>query len=294
MSPLFWLVFSAALAFFWAAASSAWMVHPPRLAFPLTPLDFGIPHRTLTLTTSDGIPLSAWWIPDPHPRGIILMLHGYGAGKGDLLEVAAALHRVGGYHLLLLDLRGHGASGGGIVSFGHREKADLEAAFEYLSREESSTRLPIAIYGVSMGGAVALLNGNAFPGVRAIVTDSTYASVERAIARTLWLAYHIPRFPFSLLLVGGAAFRWGVPADRLNPVRAVEALRCGLLLIHGAEDSSVPPEEARRLYEAKRTGVRELWLVPEAGHAASFRQNEERYATRVLKFIDEECRNESG
>lgn len=53
---------------------------------------------------------------------------------------------------------------------------------------------------------------------------------------------------------------------RLEPVAA--HIRCPLCIVHGEQDSIVPVEFARRLYEAL-TGPRLLHIIPGAEHAAS-------------------------
>ena len=57
-----------------------------------------------------------------------------------------------------------------------------------------------------------------------------------------------------------------------------------MLFIHGEADDYVPTWMVRPLYEAK-PGDKELWLVPGAGHAASYRDNREEYTRRVGEFV---------
>jgi dipeptidyl aminopeptidase/acylaminoacyl peptidase len=53
-----------------------------------------------------------------------------------------------------------------------------------------------------------------------------------------------------------------------------DALRAPVLLVHGAEDTSAPVEESRRLERALRDRGREIELivVPGAGHVFNFKQ----------------------
>ena len=39
------------------------------------------------------------------------------------------------------------------------------------------------------------------------------------------------------------------------------------------------------LYEAKQQGDKELWIVPGAAHALSYRDNREEYTRRVEDFV---------
>ena len=56
----------------------------------------------------------------------------------------------------------------------------------------------------------------------------------------------------------------------------VDAIRAPVLLIHGADDTSAPVEESRRLERALRDRGREVELivVPGAGHVFNFKQQD--------------------
>ena len=58
-----------------------------------------------------------------------------------------------------------------------------------------------------------------------------------------------------------------------------------MLFIHGDADDFVPTEMVYPLYEAKQQGDRELWVVPGAAHALSYRDNREEYTRRVEDFV---------
>ena len=48
-------------------------------------------------------------------------------------------------------------------------------------------------------------------------------------------------------------------------MRAAPAIRCPVLLIHGAEDSATPPDHSRRIFDAL-TCRKDLLLLPGVGH----------------------------
>lgn len=245
----------------------------------------GLSWESLVLRTSDRISLSAWWVPHPEAKGVLILLHGYGACKADLLDLAAAFHQEGPFHLLLLDFRAHGDSGGKWVSFGAREVLDVEAALSFLAGNPETRSFPIGCFGVSMGGAVALLTAVRSPAIRAVVVDSAYADLAKAIARTQWLTYHIPRIPLGQMCVWGTELRLGCGLGSLSPVRVVNRLAPRpLMVVHGMKDEGVPPEEGKALYEAAGY-PKELWLVPGAGHASSFYLERQQFPKRILEFF---------
>lgn len=292
LSLLFLILLSGFTLFLgWGVLASTRMLRPIRMRVEVTPAFLGLPWEAVSLRTRDRVSLSGWFVSDPSPQGGLLLLHGFGTCKADVLDVARALREKGRYHLLLIDLRGHGDSGGD-VSFGLREVLDVQAGLELLSRRLGSKPLPLGCYGLSMGGSVALLAAAQLPEIRAVVTDSAYGDFSRVVARRQWLSYHIPRW-LSRAPIWIALLRLGCSSAQVSPVRAIRRIAPRrLLLIHGAGDVGIPPVEARALREAAG-GDQELWLVDGAEHAACFYRKKEEYASRVVRFLQGAFRGEA-
>ena len=226
-----------------------------------------------------------WLIRHPRPEGALLLLHGFESSKAELLDVARALHAHGPYHLLLPDLRGHGDSGAGKVTFGLREILEVQAVLDFLTQDPALKDLPIGCYGLSMGGAIALLAAARFPKILAVVSDSAYADFGKVIARVQQLTYHIPQVPLGLATLWAAEFRLGCKASAVSPLQAIPKVAPrGVLIIHGIRDVIVPAEEARMLFEAAGE-PKGLWLVPEAEHAGAYYRQREEYPRRVAEFF---------
>ena len=289
MTPLglfsggFLIVAGAALC--WAAAGSSRVLHPVQLLLPAVPSDLGLAWEPVHFPAADGTPVSAWLIRHPQPAGLLLMFHGFGSSKADLLDVAAALHRAGRFSALLMDFRGHGQSGRAEVTFGLRELQEIEAALRLAASDPGLKGLPVGCWGVSMGGAIALLAAARFPRILGTVADSAYADAGKAIARAQWLTYHIPRFPLGQFVIWAIEFRLRCRLFALNPVQAAERIGPrALFLIHGGRDETIPHEEGLALYRAAREPKR-WWLIPEAEHASCFYERTEEYVQKVTEFF---------
>lgn len=151
------------------------IVNPPRAKQWRTPDDEGWEYENAYFETSDGVPISSWFIPAPgkSPRPAVVIVHGLGwnrlgtaardvmvrlAGSSpvELLRPARALHGAG-YHLLMFDLRNHGHSGSSpTVTFGQDEAHDVLAAVDYLHGREDVDANHIGVLGYSMGANAAL------------------------------------------------------------------------------------------------------------------------------------------
>ena len=78
-----------------------------------------------------GIALKGWWLPASEGRGAVIVAHGIDHTRQVMLPRTTFLVRAG-YSVLLFDLRGHGESGGTVVSPGVLESRDILGALRYL------------------------------------------------------------------------------------------------------------------------------------------------------------------
>jgi pimeloyl-ACP methyl ester carboxylesterase len=84
-----------------------------------TPADIGLIYEEVTLTTTDNLKISGWYIPGTKPYALVIV-HGIWANKQAILPAAVMLVEAG-YHVLAIDLRGHGLSEGKQISYGYYE-----------------------------------------------------------------------------------------------------------------------------------------------------------------------------
>jgi alpha-beta hydrolase superfamily lysophospholipase len=114
------------------------------------------PARPVVIPTADGLRLHATCWPQPEPRGVVVIAHGFGEHGGCYAHVAAALGQGVGVDVVAVDLRGHGRSPGrrGVVRAYDDLVADLLAVHDWAGRERPG--LPRFILGHSNGGQLAL------------------------------------------------------------------------------------------------------------------------------------------
>lgn len=273
----------------------AWVfTHPPRRPHRKTPrAALGLAFRRVRLVARDGVRLSAWYVPTagsspPPPRGLVVVCHGYYGNRGEMLPHLAFLHAAG-YAVLLLDFRAHGWSGGRMATFGLSEIWDVQAALDWSESQPELAGLPIALLGESMGAAVCLLVAAGDARVKAVVADSAFARFDNAIAGRLRLLVgpHLaPRVVPPVQSVGERLL--GTRSQDISPEQAIGKIAPRpVLLIHGAADRLITPENAHRLLAAAAgRGTTTLWIVPGAGHVQAARIVPTEYARRVSAFLD--------
>lgn len=246
---------------------------PPEIEWPL---------QDITLTTRDSLRLSAWYVPGSKSEAIILV-HGIHANRLALLPQAIMLHEAG-YHLLLLDLRGHGLSEGNFVTYGHREALDVQAAADYLMTRPSVERM--GIIGTSMGGAAVVRAAALDPRLEAIVIESSYSSLPDAVEDAFDDLSVFPRWPFAPLLIALAEQRVGVEINQVDSARELSEMQPRpLLIIHGQNDQLFPPDHAQRLYAAAHE-PKTLWIIDTLGHDNPALNQGAIYQQRLLTFFE--------
>jgi len=251
-------------------------VHPRRLEPPNGGLlrESGIEYQEIELLTSDGVKLAAWYTP-PQNGALILVAHGYGDRRPEEFYKLFAEH---GYGVLAWDFRGHGASGGDLVTLGYSEVLDVEAALAFALAQPDVEH--VGGWGGSMG-AVTMIRATARnPEIEALVVDSPFATLEDELDL---------RVPYPLLnpfIRFFAEWETGLSLDLVRPVDDIGLISPRpVFIIQGMNDGMVPPDSAERLYAAAGE-PRQLWMEPDAPHMNMYSYYRTHYTKRVIKFFD--------
>jgi dipeptidyl aminopeptidase/acylaminoacyl peptidase len=244
--------------------------------------------RPVSITASDGVRLAAWFfVPTEHNGGAVLLLHGVGDTRLGMTGHAEYLLR-SGYAVLLPDSRGHGASGGDLVTYGLKEGRDAAEWAQWMEAQPGVDRT--YVLGESMGAAVAIESLGFQPGFRAIVAECPFARFsEIALYRVSQRAYGALT-PIAPPIVAAAAWyarrRYGVDLMRSVPADALRNTKTPVLLIHGTEDTNIPPGQSRELHSVNPRTT-ELWEVAGAVHVAAMSADPQAYQRRVRAWFGE-------
>jgi uncharacterized protein len=291
--PTFWVVLGLllVLAAGWGWYSSGLVTQLVRYPNQVLPAAFGLRFEKADFTAADGVKLSGWFVPAPALSDATLILcHGWGANKSDILPHTFFLNKKGGHNLFYFDFRNHGDSGGRQSSLGPLEARDLEAAIDFLKKERPAQCRRLGVYGMSMGGAVALTVAAGRPEVEAVAAESAFSSFDETVTRFAKLFYHIPRYPLVPVTLFFVKRRLGLNPDEFSPVRHVGKISPRpVLLIQGDQDARMPVSEGEKLFAAARE-PKELWTVPGADHGEPAQMAGAEYEERLLKFFAEAFR----
>jgi pimeloyl-ACP methyl ester carboxylesterase len=252
-----------------------------------TPDALGLPFNPVAVRTADGLTLAGWYLPagsvgtdgpvDTAAAGQrvsapgIALVHGWESARDRTLPHAQFLHAAG-FHVLALDVRGHGMNEPEALPVSVGEfAADATAAARWLGARDEVTR--VGLLGHSMGAAGALVAAAAEPLVEAVVAVSTPADPYRLTRQTFRLAeLPIPgpvAWPLAWLTTRVYLRPRGHTVDGVSAARAARRIDAPVLLVHGDEDQVVPVGHLARLAGIRRAArpdaVTEV-LIVHGGH----------------------------
>ena len=268
----------AGLCLSWAAGSA--MVAGRASAIPPA----APPALDFRMREPDGIGLGATYWPGRKPAApAILLLHGVGASRAATAPNAAWLAGLG-YAVLTIDFRGHGQSTLVERTMGLTEARDVKAAFVWLKRRQRGA--PIAVIGISLGGAAALLGAEGPVPANALVLQAVYPDIRHAIRNRIAVRLgSAPAWLLEPLLSYQSLPRFGAWPSELAPATALKRFRGPTLIIGGEHDRSTPPAETRAMFAAAR-GPKTLWLKPEGDHPDICDARDDAYRLHVRAFLE--------
>ena len=223
--------------------------------------------------------------PQPTDRTAVIV-HGYTDNAVRMLMIGYLYNHDLGFNILLPDLHYHGESEGRAIRMGWRDRLDVLQWMEVANAIfGGNTRM--VVHGISMGAATTMMvSGEAQQHyVKCFVEDCGYTSVWDQFAKELRGQFSLPAFPLLHVASWLCDLRYGWNFREASALRQVARCDRPMLFIHGDADDFVPTRMVYPLYEAK-PGEKELWVVPGAAHAMSYRDNREEYTRRVGAFVE--------
>jgi pimeloyl-ACP methyl ester carboxylesterase len=264
------------------------ILHPPAMSpMWIFPEQFGLRYEKISFNTRDGLELKGWFIPSTTgEKRTILMCHGWGDNKGELLKQTYFLNENGGFNLMYFDFRSHGESEGEITTIGGLETIDFDAAIEWLRKEKPEFAKAVGVFGLSMGAAVTVSSMPKHPDLRCACVESPFSDYRTVIKRWGWNHMKVPYYPLIALTLLLLRSRVKDPAiDLFNPVEAAPKISPRPLFVIGGEnDRLMTPEDVRKVFAAARE-PKQLWMVPDAWHAKCREAAGLEYDTRVIGFF---------
>ncbi len=242
--------------------------------------------RDCYVKSMDGLMLHAFYLPAEYAERFVILCHGYkGSGFGDFANMARFLHE-NRCNLLFIDERCCGASEGEFITFGAKEQYDVQRWAYYIA-ERNKGKLPVYLYGESMGAAAVLMaSGQKLPGeVKGLIADCGFQSMKRQLRDIAANWFHLNWVELLLFRVDlFCGFLAGFRMREADTTNAMKTNKRPVLFFHGSKDTYVSPVNSRYNFFMCRA-PKELVLIPEARHLCSAYEAPDLYRKKVLNFF---------
>jgi pimeloyl-ACP methyl ester carboxylesterase len=223
-----------------------------------------------------------YFFPGLRGAPTIVLCHGYGSSRDELLTLVSALqdHQ---YNVFLFDFAAHGHNGG-MTSFGYREADELGAAIDALAARNDVNPHSVGVWGYNLGAYAALREAERDPRIRALVLDSVYDRPDQMVK-------------IGVERTGLAGFPWMVRSaefsfEMLNlPYRNLPALSTRLNSLTGVPtlfiQASDDPELANITHEMflKAPEPREQAIIGKGNFVGMSDDDKRSYENRVVTFF---------
>lgn len=234
--------------------------------------NYGLHGHPASVISPDSLKLSTLVVDSntDSTKGVVVLIHGISACK-EMDYGRAELLASQGFASLLIDLRAHGQSQGEFCTFGYKEKYDMRAVADSLSKWFPGKSL--GIWGASLGGAVTLQSMALDPRYKFGIVESTFDEFPKVAMeygadflfglRSEWLTHHVLE-------------KSGKIADfdpfSVKPVEAAAKIDRPILFVHGDKDARIPmwfgqlnyeacPAKGKRWLKIHGGGHNDLWKI---------------------------------
>jgi len=224
--------------------------------------------------------------PVSSTRGTVILLHGRGGIKEDLLAVCERWVAAD-FRCVVYDARAHGRSGGEECTFGAKEVGDLRRVIEATSArvEADHEELgPLVVWGLSLGGAVTIQALPEETRITSAIAVAPFATLDEVVIRASrrMILESLPESVVHLSMRWGGA-RAGFDPFAIRPIDGAARSRTPLMLVHGSLDGVIPEEHSQRLFAVSTAQPKTLRILPTGTHGTVLLEGgDELYADMIL------------
>ncbi|MBI5216663.1 MAG: alpha/beta hydrolase [Ignavibacteriae bacterium] len=222
-----------------------------------------LPIEECTFTTSDGLKLHGWFLPNDTATITLLWLHG---NAGNIIHRLDQLRR---FRLLqcnifIIDYRGYGRSEGEPTEDGLY--LDTVAAYDYLRTRNDVQHSKIFVYGQSLGtaDAVDLATKRSCSG---LILESSLTNAKD-MAKEMF-----PWFPIHLFI-----------RSRFDSETKIRSLHLPLLFVHGSDDDIIPITLGKKLFDSANE-PKQFYEISGAGHNDCYVVGSTVYMQLIKEFM---------
>jgi uncharacterized protein len=240
-----------------------------------------LPYQTLHLLTKDSLSLEAWYIPVDTSKGTVILFHGLGGNKSNILKEGYEFRYLG-FNVMLVDMRAHGRSDGNITTMGFRESEDVKLAYDYIIKKGERN---IILYGISLGSVViakAIYDYNITPS--RVILEIPFSNMERLVGvRGRMIGF--PQGPFGAFVTFWASVEQGFNGFKQHTYKYVQKITCPVLVQCGATDIFAPPAERDVIFKNIPVAEKKLVIYENAVHQPLLNADPLKWKQEISEFV---------
>ena len=234
----------------------------------------------LYIETPDNLKLHAWYIANKESKtrkGLVVQLHGNAQNLSSHFQSVFWLVEKG-FDVIAFDYRGYGMSEGQSDIF--MGPSDIAVAIDYAAKKAKKEKIPLIVYGQSLGGSLLLKtlkdNPTRWPIHLTIVESSfhSYQGIAREKLSEAWLTW--PFQWLSYLLISSKLDPGGQDLAKISHIPN--------LLLYSEADPIVPIHHGQKIFSELRS-KKEFWTYP-SGHVAYYALAGDKGKKRLIEFIE--------
>lgn len=216
--------------------------------------------KDITVTTSDGLALKAWFVEPSRNMPVIVFFHG-NAGNISHRLYKVSDYANAGYGVLMAEYRGYGGNSSAPTEEGLY--ADGRAYFSWLN-DKGYKDDDIILYGESLGTGVAVQMAKEH-NIKALVLEAPYARLSDPAKKTYFF------IPFVDMLMH----------DKYHSIDKISSVKAPKFFMVAGRDEVVGPQTGLNLFEVA-SKPKKLHIFERAGHNTIYQFGA---ASKVLIFL---------
>jgi pimeloyl-ACP methyl ester carboxylesterase len=248
----------------------------PKKDYDITPADFGVKYKDMSIDTKDGHKLKAWYFTPSKKSGTLIIISHDGQGNmSSMIEYASNFVSLG-YNVLTYDYRGFGGSSDFKINpkfvVYPQFAQDLNAVITYMQKRAGITQ--VFLFGKGMGGALS------------ICAAAGRRDVQKAIADSPWDELNNYQKTLKELKSEDVMIPLAYERADLDPQFALTGKYAKVsryLLINGADDQVFTGKMMKKL--AKLNPNVDMHTVKKATAETTFSQDKTAYFEAIKEFI---------
>lgn len=241
-----------------------------------------LPYDTVQLTTKSGLKLESWVMKADSSKGTVILFHGLGSNKGNILGEAFSFLNMN-YNVMLVEIRAHGNSQGVVNTIGYDESEEVKLAYNYI---QSTGEKNIVLWGMSLGAVIiskAIWQYDLQP--KKVIIEMPFDRLEDHVAARARIS-GFPGEPFGFFVTFWIGVEQGFWGYSHRTSKYVKKINCPVLLQWGTEDDYVKKKEIEKIYSSIGSSSKQLVIYDGAGHGPLVSFDENKWNTTVSSFLD--------